>query len=337
MAWVLGVDQGGTKTEVVIADQEGNILAFENDRDFTDWTGERRELRMKRIRYAADKAVRACGIDYGQISAVAASLNGADWPFEYAVGEKNVRRTLGIQDVMHYGDCVGAMRGGIDTHGRNCAVICLGTGTNVAVQAADGRQFVYGYYVKDRHQAGGSIGKSVFEIVLAANIGLERRTIMTEILLKETHFDSVEKLFMSITTGVSEYDKPIRIVYKDYAWIMFEAMRRGDAVATAFVQDFCEGLCGYVLHGAQRFGIGNDLTVVFSGGIVKVCPEIVSICSAYLSARMEGICCVNARYEPVIGAVLYWLDREYDYRIPARVMQRLDAQCAGRGLIRYKE
>ena len=53
MAWVLGVDQGGTKTEVVIADQEGNILAFENDRDFTDWTGERRELRMKLCVHAA--------------------------------------------------------------------------------------------------------------------------------------------------------------------------------------------------------------------------------------------------------------------------------------------
>lgn len=131
MALALGIDQGGTKTDVVIVDELGHILAFENDRDHMIPACERRELRMKRIRFAADKAFSAANCSSSDISGVYACCIGADWKFEYEVNRTNVARTLNIQNVAMYNDCMGALRGGINPAGKDCAVVCLGTGIMV--------------------------------------------------------------------------------------------------------------------------------------------------------------------------------------------------------------
>ena len=148
---VMAIDQGGTKTDVIIADNAGNIMGTGNDRDMIVIDGERRAVRMERILYAAKKAAMEAGVKISDINSVSASCTGADWEFEYEVGRKNLRNILGITQVNLYNDCIGALRGGAETKGKDCAVLCLGTGANCAVKNREGKEYIYGYYLKDVH------------------------------------------------------------------------------------------------------------------------------------------------------------------------------------------
>jgi N-acetylglucosamine kinase-like BadF-type ATPase len=331
----MGIDQGGTKTDIVIADHAGRILGKGNDRDWTAVSGERRAVRMIRVRYAAEKAARDAGIPLSDIQSVSASCNGADWAFEYEIGRKNIRKTLGIEDVTLYNDCIGALRGGTEVRGRDCAIICLGSGANCAVRNREGEEYIYAYYLKDVHQGAGAIGKFVFQAVYDAEAGLGPKTALTGLLLAETGYPSVEELFMSVTTGRTETELPVRPVYKEYSPLLFQAIRMGDAVAREYIEWFCRELARYVIVAARNLSMQDrDIVMVLSGGVSKSGSIMVDLLQQRLKEELPGIRCLNARFEPVVGALLLAYDRIYPEGIPAEVMSRLEDCCGERNLFR---
>jgi N-acetylglucosamine kinase-like BadF-type ATPase len=335
MAYIMGIDQGGSKTDVLIADCEGHIAGFGNDRDWKAITGERRAVRMVRIRYAADKAIREAGIELSNVQSISASCNGADWAFEYEIGRKNIRNTLGVKEVSLYNDCIGALRGGTEIKGRDCAVLCLGTGANCAVINREGKEHIYAYYLKDIHQGAGAIGRFIFQAVYDAEAGLKPNTLLTELLLKQTEYQSVEELYMAVTTGRTETEAPWKPVYKEYCPLLFQAVRMGDRVAANYIEWLCEELAQYVIIGARRLGMENrEITLVLSGGVPKSGSIMVDLLQQKLLKHLPGIKCVNARFEPVVGALLLEYDRLYPQGIPEQVVKELESCTGKRNLFR---
>ena len=333
--YILGIDQGGTKTDVIIADEAGNIVGLGNDRDWTPITGERREVRMLRIRHAAEKAAAEAGLKLSDIRRVSGSCNGADWEFEYEVGRKNIRNTLGIKQVRLYNDCIGALRGGALIRGRDTAVICLGSGANCALVNREGKEYIYAYYMKNIHQGAGAIGRFIFEAVFDAESGLGPETLLTRLLLEETAYQSVDELYMSITTGCSETEKPWIPVYKDYSPLLFQALRAGDAVANNYLEWFCHDLARYVIIAADKLGMRErEITMVLSGGVPKSGSLMVDLLQKHLKEDLKGIKCVHARLEPVVGALLLEYDIIYPEGIPEAIMERLEKCCRERNLFR---
>ena len=267
---MLSIDQGGTKTDVLIADDKGHILGYGNDRDWIPVTGERRGLRMIRIRHATDIAIRDAGISLAEVGYVSASCCGADWDFEYEVGRKNIRNTLGIKDVELYNDCIGALRGGTEMLGRDCAVLCLGTGANCAIFNREGQMHTYHYYMKQIHQGAGAIGRFIFQAVFDAEAGLGEKTALTGLLLEESGYSSVDELFMHITTGRTEDEGPLQLEHKDYCPLLFRAIEQGDKLATDYLNWLCKELVAYVAIGVEKLSIDDRaLNVVLSGGVPK--------------------------------------------------------------------
>ena len=332
---ILGIDQGGTKTDVVLADSHGNIIGFGNDRDWIPISGERRAVRMIRIKYAVEKAISEAGIKLSDIKRVSGSCNGADWEFEYEVGRKNLRNTLGIQQVMLYNDCIGALRGGTIIRGRDTAIICLGTGANCALINREGQEYIYAYYMKNIHQGAGAIGRFIFEAVYDAESGLGPKTMLTELLLNETSYQSVDELYMSVSTGRNETEKPWEPVYKDYSPLLFQAVRAGDPVAISYLQWFCNDLARYIIVAADKLGMKErEITMVLSGGVPKSGSLMVDLLQKHLKEDLKGINCIHARFEPVIGALLLEYDHIYPDGIPEEVMGRLEQCCEERNLYR---
>lgn len=335
MPYIMGIDQGGTKTDIVIADDQGNILSAANDRDWTPVQGERRAVRMLRIRYAAEKAAAEAGISLGGIDRVSGSCNGADWPFEYPIGRKNIRNTLGVQQVRLYNDCIGALRGGTEVRGRDCAVLCLGTGGNCAVFNREGEEYIYAYYLKSIHQGAGAIGRFVFEAVFDAQAGLAPPTALTGLLLEATGYASVEDLFIAVTTGPTEDAKPWTPVYKQFSPLLFQGVGRGDPVSLQYLENFCQGLARYVIVAAKKLGMQQrDIMVVLSGGVLKSGSIMVELIQKNLALALPGARCVNAEFEPVVGALLMEYDQIYPDGVPEQVMQRLRASCVEHNLYR---
>ncbi|SFJ54781.1 BadF-type ATPase [Paenibacillus sp. UNC496MF] len=335
MSLILAVDLGGTKAHTIIADYQGNILGFGDDKEWVYQALERRIYKMVRIRFATDKALADAGLSTSNIDRVSASCSGADWPFELPIGVRQLRETLGVQNVSYFNDCIGALRGGTEMIGHDCAVICLGTGANCAVYNKDGQSYEYGYYLKNVHQGGEAIGRFIVDAVVDASVGLAPATELTRLLLDFTGFSSVEEFYMLCTTGRTEDESPKQPLYKDFCPLLFEAIRLGDAVSLKYIELFCADLANYVVVAAKKLNIvDRPLPVVISGGVCKGDNIIQELIEKRLKEKIPGAYCINARFEPVIGALLMELDRTYPQGIPVGVMETLERCCTERKLFR---
>jgi N-acetylglucosamine kinase-like BadF-type ATPase len=334
---ILAVDQGGTKTDAIIADDQGRILGVGDDRSLQWERGqdERRALRMTRLQYAAQKAAQDAGIALTQISTVSASLIGADWDFEYPLGEQNIRNKLGLQDVTLYNDCIGAMRGGTQTLNRDCAIICMGTGANVAIQNRQNEQYIFAYYMKMEHQGAYALGSFVFQAVFDAECGLGPKTALTQLLLEKTGHSSADELYMHITTGRNETEEKWYPDYPTFGPLLFKAIQMNDKVADDYLTWLCKGLAHYITLGARRLSINDrPITVVLSGGVPKGGAVMRDRLEKQLHEALPASVCVEAEYEPVVGALLLGYDRLYPQGVPQAVQDRLDDDCKARKLHR---
>ncbi|SFM47460.1 BadF-type ATPase [Paenibacillus sp. 1_12] len=335
MSLILAVDLGGTKAHAIIADHQGHILGFGDDKDWTYQAMERRIFKMVRIRFAADKALADAGLPMSKIERVSANCSGADWSFEFPIGVRQLGETLGVQNISYFNDCIGALRGGTEIIGRDCAVICLGSGANCAVYNKDGQSYEYAYYLKNIHQGGEAIGRFIVDAVVDASVGLAPETELTRLLLDFTGFSSVEEFYMLCTTGRSEDESPKQPVYKEFCPLLFEAIRLGDAVSLQYIDQFCAALANYVVVAAKKLNIvDRPLPVVISGGVCKGDNIILELIEKHLKGKIPGAYCINARFEPVVGALLQALDRIYPLGIPEDVMKTLERCCTERKLFR---
>lgn len=338
MPMILGVDLGGTKTHVLAADHLGHLLGFGDDKNWDYVDADRRMRKILRIKHAAEIAAAQAGLTLADFERVSASCSGADWPFEHPIGVRQLRESLGIQRVSYFNDCIGALRGGTEILANDCAVICLGTGGNCAAYNCEGENFQYAYYFKDEHQGGGAIGRFIADAVVDASIGLIPPTALTGLLLEATGCSSAEEFHMLRTTGRTENEEPIRPVYKDFAPLLFQAIAMEDSLAKAFLERFGRELAHYVVVAAQRLGMAErNITVVMSGGVCKGDSLLTKTVERYLRKELPGACCVDARYEPVVGALLLEYDKLYPNGVPCAVMAELERGCARLGLFRRVE
>ena len=332
---IMAIDQGGTKTDIIIAENNGRIVGAGNDRDWVAVSGERRAVRMLRIRHAAEKATADAGIKLSDINSVSATCIGADWGFEYETGRNNLRNTLGIEQVFLYNDCIGALRGGTEIKGKDCAVLCLGTGANCAVINREGREYIYAYYLKNTHHGAEAIGKFIFQAVFDAECGLGPESSLTKLLLEKTGCKSVDELLMSVTTGRTETETPWKPVYQEYCPLLFEAIRAGDRTASEYIQWLCDELARYVIVAAGKLNmLGREITVVLSGGVPKSGAIMGDLLQKRFEADLPAFKCLNARFEPVVGALLLEYDRIYPGGIPMEVTRNIEQSCVDRKLFR---
>jgi len=340
----MAIDQGSTKTDIVIADNAGNIKGYANDRDlmasgkidtYPYYKKDRRVVRVVRIRHAAEKALADAGLKLSDIQSICASCTGADWDYEYDLWRKNLQDDLGVKQVSVYNDCIGALRGGTEMQGKDCAIICLGTGANCAVKNREGKEYIYAYYLRGEHQGSGAIGWFVFDAVYNAESGFGPPTLLTKLLLEKTGYKSVDEILMHITAGRHEDEDQWEPTYQDYTTLLFQAIKMGDKVALNYLKWLCKDLARYVIAASQKLNIQDrEITVVLSGGVAKNGALMSELLEKELKEHLPKTKCVNARLEPVAGALLLDYDRLYPDGIPKNVMERFEQSCTERNLYR---
>ena len=154
-------------------------------------------------------------------------------------------------------------------------------------------------------------------------------------LLEKTGYRSVDELYTSLTTGRTETEKPWTPSYKDYNFLLFDAIKMGDQVAKEYLEWFCRELARYVIVAARRLKMEKrDIAMVLSGSVPKSGSLMSELLQQRLKEDLPGIKCLNARFEPVAGALLLEYDRLYPGGIPEEVMRRFEQSCAERSLFR---
>ena|GEM_PF-680960 len=343
--YIIAIDQGGTKTDIIIADHEGKIAGYGNDRDFLAsedikkypvyFKKDRRVIRNIRIAHTAEKALSAAALKISDIDSISASCTGADWKYEYELGIRNLRNTLGIANISLYNDCIGALRGGTDIFNRDSAVLCLGTGANCALKNREGEELIYAYYLKDIHQGASAIGRYVFNAVFDSEAGLKGKTLLTKLLLEETGHSSVDELYMHISAGRNENEDQWEPVYKEYCHLLFKAAIAKDELSCKYLDWFCRGLASYIKLGAIKLGMQDrEINLVLSGGVFKNASLMADLIYVNLKQDLNGIKCIHAHFEPVVGALLLEYDKIYTGKIPDKVILVLEKSCMEYNLIR---
>lgn len=305
MRHFLAVDQGGSKTEAIIFREDGAILAFEDDRDIRLPGESYAQKQGAWIRAAAEKALRACGIDRRDLSGASCALNGADWPEDYIRLQKLVSAELSMQEenILIVNDCIGAMRGGASSGNR--AVICAGSGANCAVHAAGGEEHVFSYFVTPLDQGGGALGTQVWQRILDAHNGWGAKTLLTDLLLEKHGAADLTSLYMKFTTN--------QILFKNYDLcpLLMRAAKKQDPVALEILEVAAKRMLHYIEQGIAQLNL-TDTTVslVLTGGVFKGDGHVF-FDRIHRTVQEKGlnVVCVPGIYEPVAGTALLLLDQ----------------------------
>jgi N-acetylglucosamine kinase-like BadF-type ATPase len=258
---------------------------------------------MRAIREAALLALHQARLWPDEIQLVFGGLTGADWPDEYLLLKENVQALgLGAQ-VQVVNDCMVALRGG--TQAPFGAIVIAGSGGNCAVRSPDRREFIYHFYQEEDLQGGQALGRKLLTAVYRAETGREPVTRLTAFALKRLNVDTVDQLLRADVEGRIQLGS-----VRALAPLVLQAAYEGDSVACKILQAFGAGLAELVTVGLQRFQMtGLEVEVVLSGSIFKgygrLLEEVMATEIQKIAPRAKP---VNARYEPVVGALLCGLE-----------------------------
>ena len=330
MRYFLGADQGGTKTYVSVCAEDGTIMGAAKGNPSVFYVEDKENLSTLYIKEAVDLALENSGIELSQISAVCGALTGVDWDFEIPIHEQRLRDGLGIDDAIAINDCIGALRAG--SNAPNRAVICAGTGLNAAIRAYGGQEIVYGYYVRGCDSGAISLGNFALCAAIEAEAGLAPQTMLTEMVLEHTGYDCMNKLVVDLTINRFSFER------KELTIGLLKTAINGDAAALQIINNFAKNVSDYIRVGVEKLEIQDQMIdLVFSGSVFKNVGSIITTrIKEELNKTEVSYNYVDAIYEPVCGAMLTLLDREYNGNIPKDVLDRFDEGCVKHGLLRDK-
>lgn len=329
MRFILGVDQGYSQTRAAVCDTNGNILSVGKAYGACHSVHGMTKA-MNAIKEASETALGQAGIQAEDIAILFCGLTCADWPDEYDLLEANVL-SLGLcENVRIKNDSVVALRGG--TEANYGATVIAGTGGNCAILSPGGEEFIYHCYHDEDLQGGIALGRRALKAIYRAETGREPATLLTSRVLDMFGLANVDTL---LRVDV-EHRLPLDRI-KDIAPLVLQAAYEGDYVSCQIIKAFGEGLAEMVVTGLRRFEMTKmDVEVVLSGGIFKgpgMLVEEVIIASIHMAAPKARL--VNARYEPVVGAVLLGLE-ESGVKVDNRVKRNVEKTSKRLALVRIE-
>ena len=330
--YILGIDQGGSKTVAAISDIYGNILGVGKSGGGSHYASGI-DMAMSLIKTAVDAAVAHAGIGNTDFHKVYAGLSGADFRDEYDMLTDSLEKTLRCANIHVVNDCIIAMRTGITR--REGAILCAGTGLNCAVRNAVGDEFIFGYYIDDMHQGGGALGMQALNAVFSAESMVGAKTILTDRVLAHFGMQSVDALLQAHVMNTLDADNRKTLTY-----VLDECSEAGDSVALAILEGFGRACYRYFEAGLRKLDMANPaLELVLSGGVFKCKnPIMLNTIRELVALSFPNVRIVEARLEPVAGAIMLGLDSLSERGVLTDdVLCNIQNSCARHGLIRKPE
>ena len=304
MEYVLGIDQGGTKTHALVGDDTGNILGVGCGAGSCH-SVEGMDHAMNAVRDAVRQALDMAGVDARDLAAVAAGMTGVDWPEEAGLLREALARTLGVvaERIHVVNDCIIALRAA--TSNPRACVLCAGTGLNCAVRDGRGGEYVFGFYITDEDQGGMALAQRALRAVFDAESGVGEPTSLTQRCLDAAHCDDVDELLRrKVERGL---EKP---VLNRIPIIVGEEALRSDAVSARILERFGRDEAAYAVAAIRRMGLEREpVDVILSGSVFKCkAPMLLQAVRDAILEAAPYARIIESALEPAIGALLLALD-----------------------------
>jgi N-acetylglucosamine kinase-like BadF-type ATPase len=288
------------------------------------------EFAMGAVRQASEKALAQAGVSTDQLACIFGGLTGVDFPEEYPLVAEGICGLGLCSNVYTTNDSMIALRGGTEkSYG---AVIIAGSGGNCAIRTPQGAEFTYHYYHDSDLQGGGAIGQRAVNAVLRAQTFREQPTRLTQRVLEKFQVPTVDDFLRAMVRQEYPWD-----AFKELCPIVFEEAYAGDEVAAKILRQFGEGCAEMVTSGLKNFKMTDlEVEVVLSGSVFKgIGPILTDTLTTCIHSVAPKARLVNARYEPVVGAVLLGLEKQ-GVLMEDSVKSNLDKTAHQLGLIRQQ-
>ncbi|TCZ77704.1 ATPase [Paenibacillus albiflavus] len=302
MAYYLGMDAGGTKTNVIITDDRGVVVGKGKSKQGNHQTGQERAFQS--YRESVDEALRSAGLQKSDITYAVFGLAGADREADFEILRPAIQQ-LGFANWYICVDAAIGMRAGT-RHPYGICLIC-GTGTNCVginkqgeVLQVGGMGYMYGDF-----GGGADLKVQVFRSVTRAWQGRGPSTMLTELTLDALGFESVDQMY---NTYLDTYREPPN----DLARVLFTAVKAGDEVAKNILQYQGRELGLAARACATRLNMLEDsFDIVLAGSIVTRGEDdtIHNQIAAIVGEVAPKHRIVKLEMEPVVGAIYMAMDR----------------------------
>ena len=327
--YFFGLDQGGSKSQAAICDELGNFTGAATGDAATFYLRDPENNSTAIARRLTDEIFAGAGLPNARIAAACGGLSGLDWPHEIPIFEERLRSGLGVDRTTAVNDSIIALRAGSSAPNR--CIVVAGTGLNIATHSEDGTEYTYGYYLPYRLGGGAALGWAVIDAVIEAHVGVRPPTLLTDVTLKLSGCANVGDFLTKFTNDrLSQFRH--QFLYPG----LVESAVAGDDAANEIIAYFVEKLTLFLENALTRHLVSADnAELVFSGGVFKGVGRFVAdSLTRALAPKFPRLTFVNARLEPVCGALLMILDQHYSNNIPPHVIDNFEAGAAKHNLLR---
>lgn len=297
-ALVLAVDGGGSKTDVVLLDTDGEVLAWERGAGSSPQIDGLAES----VRVIDDLVRRALGDhDPHELAEVGLYLSGLDLEEEIATFRAAISHLPWADGAAVENDLHALLRAGTDAEDA-IAVIC-GTGMNAIGVRADGAQVRFPALgpLSGDWGGGAELGDAVVWHAARAEDGRGQDTALVALLLQATGATSVASLIEDVHLGRRPGQS-----FASLAPVLFEAAAAGDEVAREIVRRQAEEVIAFVRACVVRLGLRDaEVPVLFGGGVARGRdPFLLETIRAGLAEQAPAAHLQIVDAPPVLGAAL---------------------------------
>ena len=293
--WYAGWDGGGTKTEVCVLNEAGEVMA---DQSFgpLNPNGSSLEKVTRTIRDAIAwmKSLPGGAEACGRLVVGSAGINNRDTA---VLLKKAVREAGWTGDFLLTGDQDIALHGAVEGSG---AILIAGTGAILCGRTPEGRKFRVGGngYLIDDEGSGYAIGRDILAAVIRAHDGRAEATSLSGAVSRtlEVPPDDIPGIITwlySPKTGKKEIASLARLLP--------DALARGDVPAERIAEKAASELAALVTAGWHGNGMtGGELAL--AGSILQKIPEIRNRVEGAVHAEFPEIRIIAPRRSPAFGA-----------------------------------
>lgn len=282
--YFIAVDQGGTKTRVLLCTFSGKIEG-DMETEGACWFYDGIDKAISVLYTAVNALLSSVEAGAEQVAFMVCGASGINWEDERGMYTAALERRTGIKAYV-YNDCAAAVYcDGLGFSSR--IVLCAGTEFDAAVITPGLPQpFVYCNYTMPWDMGGSEIGRRAVNAVIRSAVKLSLQTTLQEPVLAYFGIDSVKNLHTAFRRGKLERHP------KNLVPMVFEEAGRGDAAAQEILLSMADCMTEYAVAAVREYKL-KKAAVILAGGVFKnefapfytrirervmsVCPDAVVI------------------------------------------------------------
>lgn len=297
MAYLIGVDGGGTSTIAVLADLGGNILG-RGEGGPSNFQAVGLSAAMDAIRAAVAGALAGHPQVSPPVDVICLGLAGVDTPRQQELIRDGIQGLGLAKCVQVVNDAEIALAGGI---GQERGVVVV-AGTGSAAFGGDGtgrtvRVGGWGWILGDEGSAF-DIGREGLRATVRALDGRGPQTDLVDNLIKSWKLGDREALEVDLRERLwHRYD-----VAQQAEWVSSTAAK-GDRIAQAILREAGTHLGDLATAAIARLGLTGDFPITFSGGVFSAGELILAAVKAQVLKRAPRARFVEPLGEPHSGAI----------------------------------